>query len=218
MTRRFGYYLKVVIVAHLALLGLLVLISGWRRFFRPKPPTVMPVEFMVAVPASADAVTPEILPMPEPEPAPQPEPAPPKPPRKKIERSTRRITRPVDRPPAEKTLSREEIQELLERGIKPGNETILPDKDGLCLDRVRRVFYAAWEQPSREEAGDTVVRASVSFGDDGAIVARRLVGSSGNALLDASVMRALNAVQRVTGLTADFIKRHRTVVIAFKVE
>lgn len=223
MSRRFRYYLKVVALAHGLVVLVIVLGSGWKRFFRPRPRILMPVEFMVEVPAREEKpdtpVTPAPPPEPEPEAVPPPQPRPrPRPKKKPISRSTKRVVRTAESAKLEKVLSEEQIRKLLERGVKAGNHTRLPDSDTLSLEQIRLAFYNAWEQPGREETDGRTVRAEISLAADGRITGRRVVDESGIAVMDTSVMRALNAVTRVEGLTADFVRRYPSVTIAFKVE
>ena len=60
--------------------------------------------------------------------------------------------------------------------------------------------------------------ARITFGANGAVVGRRLVSPSGNGALDTSVVAALERVSRIEGLTADFLRSHKGVVISFEVE
>jgi len=226
MSRRFLYYLKLVAAAHILLVVVLVLASGWRRFFRPRPRVLMPIEFMVEVPAVEERAESPVSPTPEPEPEPEKEtvripevkPAPRPKKRTPINRSTKRITRTGKSTPDKKVLSEEEIRKLLERSVKAGDHNQLPDDDAVSLESIRFAFYNAWEQPSREETDRKVVRAEVSFAMDGRITGRRIVDQSGIAVMDASVMRALNAVTQVGGLTPEFLRRYPVVTIAFEVE
>lgn len=214
MNRRFGYYFRLVALAHVLIVIFFLLASGWRRFSRPESLVMLPIELRVEVPAQKEVTEPPPAPAPEPEPVREPEPSR----RKPIQRSTMPITRQSDNRPPRKTLTEEEIRRLLHQVVKPGNHAVLPDKDAICLEKVRHALHDAWVQPSSEEAGDAVARASITFADDGRITARRLAEGSGNATLDASVMHALNAVSRIDGLTKDFLSRHKVVTVAFKVE
>ena len=47
---------------------------------------------------------------------------------------------------------------------------------------------------------------------------RELVRKTGNAAMDESVQQAMNAVQRVSGLSPSFLAQHETVTVAFRVE
>ena len=225
MSRRFSHTFKIVAIVHLAVVLLLVIGSGWRRFFRPKPRLLMPIELMVEVPSVEEALEAPVnhVPVPKPQedplPLPRPEPKPePKKKRKPIKKSTRRITKTPDASPRKKTLSEEEIRKLLERGVPAGDHTNLPDDDTLSLEMIRLAFYNSWEQPSREEADGKVVRVEITFGVGGRLDGRRILHQSGVAVLDASVVGALKTVTRVNGLTSDFLGRTPVVTIAFEVE
>ena len=89
-----------------------------------------------------------------------------------------------------------------------------------CDAVIRQVFYDAWAQPGREEVGaGTAALATVRFRSDGAVVGRTLTRKSGNAIMDGSVMQALNAVDHVDGLTPEFLKnRDYEAQVEFKLE
>lgn len=228
MSPRFGHYLKVVTIAHVLVLAGLLVVSGWRRWVRPKPTVTLPVDFVVQAPRTETAQDPSppvpSTPTPPPPPVSEPPPSPPPPapqpkPRKPIVRSAKRVTRSVDPPVSEpRRLSKEDIRKLLERGARLGDHTHVAEGDRVLLDRIRRALYEAWSQPSKEEAGEAVARAEVTLGLDGRITGRRLIGSSGNSAMDASVLQALRSVTRIEGVTPAFLKRHPSVKIAFKVE
>jgi TonB family protein len=153
--------------------------------------------------------------VPDPKPTPTPQTK-----KKPITTSKKLVTRTPDRPTAKKTktLSDEEIRKLLERGVPVGDHTVLPDEDTLSLESIRRAFYEAWDQPSREESAGKIVRAEITLAADGRITGRRILEKSGIPAMDDSVMRALDMVTRVNGLTADFHRRFPSVTIAFEVE
>ncbi len=221
--RGFGHNLRVVTIVHVVIVLVLSGMSGCRWLFRRKPKEVIPIEFTVEVPGEP---APEPNPVVEPEPIPAPPPPDPAPvkrrpvkkrPRKKIETSQKRIKRPTgsDRKP---TLSPEDIERLLAQGAKPSDRTRIPDADARGFARVRAAFYEVWVQPSRAEVGGDSVEAVIVLGKDGRVMSGRLSQPSGNAVLDNSVRRALNAVKRVTGLPSGFENRHREISIAFRVE
>jgi protein TonB len=219
----FGYNLRIVTIVHVVIVLALSGVSGCRWLFRRKPKKVIPIEFTVEVPGEpapepAPAVEPEPVPAPPPpDPAPVKKPPVKKKPRKKIETSQKRIRRPTgsDRKP---TLSPEEIEKLLAQGARPSDRTRIPDADARGFARVRSAFYEVWVQPSRAEVGGDTVEAIIVLAEGGRVISGRLSRPSGNAVLDNSVRRALNAVKRVTGLPSGFEKRHREISIAFRVE
>lgn len=224
MSTRFRRTFVVVAGVHLSVIVLYLLISGCQRWLKPKQPLILPVSLHMAAPAPAPPAPPSpappeprpVPPTPKPTPTPTPKPAP-KPKKKEIKRSTKRMTRGPDVPPR-KALSEDELRKLLERDLPTSDHATRPDKNAVLFDKIRRVLYDAWDQPSLAEAGGIVVRAKITFGSNGAIVGRSLVDPSGNGALDSSVLSALGRVSRVNGLTADFLRAHKDVVISFEVE
>jgi len=219
--RMFRREFKIVAAAHVAVVVGLFLASGWQRLRQPRPTVEIPVELTLqAAPADpAPAVVPAPDPPPEPAPpAPAPAPEPPPPRRRKpIVPSRELVTRPVDRPvPPPPTAA--ELRNLLAEELAPRHDTSLPNEDAVCFEKVRQALHGAWAQPSLEEAAGAVVEARIGFAAGGRIASRRLSAPSGNAVLDRSVREALEAVDRVPGLTAGFLERHPTVTIGFKVE
>jgi TonB family protein len=114
-------------------------------------------------------------------------------------------------------LSEEEIRRHLARGAVPGTETAIPGDEDICFERIRAALYTAWQQPSAEEAGGVVVEAEISLARDGRITGWRLVRRSGVAAMDRSIVEALQTVNRITGLSAAFLRSRETVTIEFRV-
>jgi TonB family protein len=85
------------------------------------------------------------------------------------------------------------------------------------LDVVQQTFYDAWIQPSYSDVGDAEASISIELALDGAVTGRTLAKSSGNAILDASAMRAAETVQRISGLSRDFTAENRKITVQFKV-
>jgi TonB family protein len=223
--RGFGHNLRIVTIVHIVIVLGLSAISGCRWLFKPKAKQVIPIEFTVEVPGEAapepaPIVEPAPPPPPDPVPTPRPQDPPPvkKPPRRrKIETNQKRIRRQAgsDRKP---TLSPEEIERLLAQGARPSDRTRIPDADARGFARVRAAFYEVWVQPSRAEVGGVTVEAIIVLGTGGRVISGRISKPSGNAVLDNSVRRALNAVKQVSGLPSGFEKRHREISIAFRVQ
>ena len=216
MNRYFLHHVRIVAAVHVGVLLVLVALSGWRSLFRKKQETMLPVEFVVEAPADVrkDVRMPEdppLKPIPAPKPTPEPK-------RKPIERSTKRISRTPAATQKSPAPSREEIEKLLARGAKISDHTLVPNDDAQCYERIRQVLYQAWDQPSALEVGDAEASASIVLRADGRITSRTIVNGSGSDLMDASVMRALQAVPRVTGLSQSFLARHSEVTISFRLE
>ena len=84
---------------------------------------------------------------------------------------------------------------------------------------VRQIMYDAWEQPgSLSAAAGFSADVEIVVQRDGTITARRMQRPSGNALLDASVMKAVNAVSKLRPLPSSFIGGAHTIVITFELQ
>ena len=193
------------------------------------------VEFTVSIPPPP---APETTEPPAPEP-PKPEPTddiktpdPEKPPEvKKLEppkpkdiRQTNRIVRKDFKapPPKDKPLSEAEIARLLKMGARIGETTSVPDDDqiamGAYFNKVRDRMYAVWQQPSQLASLpglSTDVRVTVEPG--GAVAARAKVRSSGNDLMDDSVMKAVNSVKALPPLPVGH-RRPVDITITFELD
>lgn len=220
MQTRFWRYFMLVAIIHIVLLSGYMFISGCNRIIKRKPVVMMPVEVMMHAPKKA-VVAPPVR---EPDPAPivKPKPVtPPKPkPRRKltpVKVSNKRVTR-NDKKPPRKVLTDKEIKKRLKNDIKVDTTKYNPTANAVDFAKVKSALYNAWNQPSDEEAGGVIVRAEITFAVDGRIVGRRLVKQSGNAVLDQSVMTALNSVKNINGLSASFLKKHKKVIISFMVD
>lgn len=230
MSQPFSRTLKVVTGLHVGIVLILLFHSGVVSLFEPKPEMVIPVEFVVDVtppmPDVDELLPPVAEPKPEPEPEPpatipEPTPAPPKPnpkPRKKIEVSRKKITRSnAPKKPKRNTLTEEEIRKLLAAGAKPSDHTSIPDEDQRCMALIRNTLHAVWDEPTAEAAGGAETELRITLEPGGRIRSSKLHRRSGNVSLDSSVQRVADSVQRIHGLSADFIRRHSTVTISFSV-
>jgi len=216
MTGNFARNLKIVTAIHVALIFML-LAAGWVRSCRkPKKDVVIPLEFLVEVPASEAQLIQNDIPSPVKEPARKPPVK--KPEKKPIKISDKVVTNPINSTkPVKKPLTPEEIQKLLERGAKPSDRTVIPEDEQIYKAMVKKAFMDAWAQPSLAEAGDAVAVAEIHLGAGGAVVSARILKSSGVQALDESVTRSLTYVKRVRGLSSDFIARNETLTISFRV-
>jgi len=225
MNSRFLHSLKIVTAIHIGVLLVLFVTTGWRSFYHKKSDDMVPVEFVVEVPDSDP-----ILDFPEPaskdvlsivekhRPDDVPEQELKKIAKKPIVPSQKKIRKPVEKKLPGKQLPLEEIKKLLAQGATPGDHTSVPDEDSRYFEVVRRVLYEAWNQPSVEEVGDAVVEVSIRLQQDGQIVARNMVRASGNAVMDASVLQAVNSVQQISGLSAAFLRTHEEILVSFRIE
>lgn len=218
MDASFSRNLKIVTGVHLALIVFLVM-SGWFRGCElRKKDVIIPMEFLVEVPSSDSGAQPDDMPMLIKEPVKKPVPV--KKPEKKPEKKPVKVSnKPVSKPNITKPPTKEEIERLLLKGAKPSDRTVIPPTDdGLHYALIRQAFHDEWIHPTLEEVGDAVVEAEIRFAGDGSVISARISKSSGSAVMDASVAKALGYVKRVSGLTQDFISRHERITIDFKVE
>ncbi|MEI6564469.1 MAG: TonB family protein [bacterium] len=133
-------------------------------------------------------------------------------------------------------LTPEEVRKLLERGAKIGKKSSLSEADMrrllngdtrfgdgspvtqefIVLDMVRQAMYRAWNQPTDIGIAGLVTRVELTFTPDGSITGSRVLSSSGNKTMDASVMRAVESVRRVSGLPSGYLSSHRHIPVAFE--
>lgn len=205
----------------------LLLIAGTflqHLIFRRKPKEVITfVTLHTPAPSAPSVTTVEAPPAPPPPPPPAPPevpvivPEPPKPkPKPKIERSTERVRR--DRPPPqEPRLTPEELQRRLRDALPAGSPTTSTAFDPIndYYGLVFRTFFDAWIQPGSVPPG-TVTEARIRVARNGQIMHRELTRRSGNAVMDDSVMKALNAVQRLRELPPEIKGAHHDIRIEFE--
>lgn len=225
------------IVAHVAVFAA-ICVYGWvsLRPDRRKPVEII-TDFTVAVPPPAEENEPA-----EEEAAPQEPPkddavaVPEKKPPKRIEISRKKVTRKDDRPktavvrqpkttvnprPADKfaqksELTPEEIRKLLDMGAKPSDRTSVPDSENQrCAILIRDQIYAAWVRPDSDAVTGRAPVVAITLGTGGVVRNVSLKSSSGNPVLDASVLSAVRAVGRFKHLSESFISANRNVTVNF---
>ena len=164
---------------------------------------------------------------PKPKDTKKPEPS--KPPKQASSPST---IKPLVRP----KLSPDDIRRLLEKNAVIAAKPSLPDdllrrlkdmdgnfgngplltEDMAYMELVRLTMYKVWEQPTSLPANGLVTKVEIFFGANGAVTGSRKAGGSGNATMDDSVMRAVEAVRRIPGLPASFISKHPSLIVEFE--
>jgi hypothetical protein len=116
-------------------------------------------------------------------------------------------------------LSAEMIEKMILAGARPGEINVLPpDDDTLEKMIVQKRFDDAWIQPSKADAGNAVAEAVIRLEADGSVSLRTITRRTGIPAMDDSITQALNAVERIDGLSAEFLARARAITIVFKVE
>ncbi len=209
--------LKASLVLHGAVL-VFVLTVPWIlkacRARRP-PEKLMYVEFTVSLPPPAAPDAPEAPVVPEP---PKPElseeikipekkPEPPKPKKPEIQKG-RRVTR-QGPPPKDKPLSPAEIDRLLKQGARISDVTTIPTGNqaalGAYYNHVHERMHAAWQQPSQlKNLPGLRTEVAITVEPGGRISARRKTRSSGNDLMDDSVMKAVHSLKALRALPAGY--------------
>lgn len=227
---RFHRNLRRIALAHVVVVLILSILPIIRQCGDKKKPHEIVTFIEMAAPEPEPVLTPvESLDLPEPEPAPAPEPKPAPPPpepepqpvkkKKIIQKSQKRIKRPTpDKPPAPK-LSDEDIRKLLENKIEQ-TAARAPVNDPLpawYYALVKQTLYEAWQQPSGN-ALPPGVSASVEIRvqRDGSIARRALTSPSGHAMMDRSVMTAVESVSRLRALPSSYPEAHKDITITFE--
>lgn len=246
MTDRFNKAFKASLVAHVVVIALMVIIPLIHRWIKPekKKEEITFIELVQpAPPAPVPRVTqqPEAEPeKPQPEPKPEPEPEPeekpipepepkPKPEvkkevvkKKEIKVNTNRIVRTqvkTPKPTAPKPkISEAELRKLLMSDLPPSTTAASSSGSPNELSRYYGTIYsildAAWDKPPGVAGLSTEV--SIRIANNGAIMQRKLTGSSGSQAMDDSVMNAVRSVATFPRLPAGISKPYIDVTIKFE--
>ncbi len=191
----------VVIVALLTVTA----IRNWVSTWKPKEVTMFVSLHTPQPPAPSEP----------PPPIPKP-PEPKKVEKKPIERSTQRVSRVVSppQPPAPPV----DVAAALSKSMPTGPATGTPTSDDWRIRYYQDVharFHAAWEQPgvgAVPQGTKTIVRITVER--NGTVTQRRITGPSGNQVMDDSIQRAMNSVQRMSPLPGE----HRGATLDIDIE
>lgn len=220
MDPRFRKSLKISTAVHaLVILALIVVpaLLNWRWRRQRKDYVVIDLTLALPeIPASAvEAARAQKPPEPpkdipeEPKPKPKPQ----------IEKSTKRITRPEPKP-RQPQLTPEEIRRLLAAGARISDRTSLPDGEfpfAWYYALVRQAMYEAWNQPGAGAVpAGTTAEVLIRVEKDGTITSRKLTRSSGNAVMDESVMRAVQSVAKLRPLPPQFAGGSKEITIEFQ--
>lgn len=115
-------------------------------------------------------------------------------------------------------LSLDEINRRLNLGYKPGTKNQLSQSESQkCISLIYRAFYSKWQRPAWNDTLK-VMELKIGLGLGGTITSYKLVKSSGDPAADRTVLNAASQVRSVSGLSAEFIRQHRSdIIIRFKV-
>jgi len=103
-------------------------------------------------------------------------------------------------------------------GMGFGSGSGMADGDSSYLAVVKQAFYDSWNQPSYADVGDAKVVVTIRLVGNGTVTGHALKKSSGNGVMDASVMQAVQSVRSVGGLPSEFIRNHGDIEMVFNVE
>lgn len=223
---RFRQVLWRTAVVHVVLILGLFLYSEVRRWIQrraPRETATFVALHTPSAPAPPAAAAPEPLPEPPAPPPPAPTPPPPAPtptPRPQVQRSTERVRRdPTPTPAPAPTLSPEEIRQRLEQSLpdtrpSPPQNTA-PDARARYYALIQETLYRAWAQPTTIIPGQTAT-ARIRVQRNGTIIQREIVRSSGHSVMDQSIERAMNQVQRLPPLPDALTGAHHDFTITFE--
>lgn len=138
--------------------------------------------------------------------------------------------KPVSQPTQpNKTLSENEIKKILSENLSgsvmpgPGAGSGTGGSGGTYspfawyYNQVRAAMYEAWQQPSALSGRrGMVTTVEIRVQRDGRITSRKIIKSSGNFLMDDSVMRALEAVSSLPALPAAMGGFYKDIIIDFE--
>jgi TonB family protein len=222
MDPRFRHYLKLSTIVHAALILAIIIASllNW-DILRKRKRIVTFVDFTVALPEAAETAPGTKAPEAPEKPPPGsrkdiPEPV--KSSRPKIETSKKKVVRPAPKPKTP-PLSPDEIKRLLAAGARIADRTSIPDNylEVGYYQMVHDVFYKAWKQPGDlSSAAGLWVEVTVRVNRDGTITSRRVTRASGNPLMDDSVRKATDLVDRLPPLPATFGGYYKDIVVEFE--
>lgn len=213
---RFRRIFWIVAGLHGGLILVLVFYSVIQRWLIRKPPREVVTFVSLHSPAPPAAI--EAAPTPAPAPPPPPPPAP----RPKIERSQERVRRdvPPPTPPAARQLTPEQLEQIQQRLEQAVSTTTAPasgssDEYSRYLALIHETLYRAWEQPASVLPG-TTASARIRVQRDGSISRREIIKTSGNTTMDASILRALQSVSRLSPLPQQISGTHHEFTIEFE--
>lgn len=201
------------------IVGLLVVsvVSFQRR--KPTFPNPIMINLVDAPPDAGQTVAPPPQ-KPPPPPVPLPPKQPPKPPPKKTPPKPPPKKTPPPKQPQKPKITQRELERLLHDAIatsdSPARQPAPTDDFQWYYTLVYQALYDAWQQPgmlSRSAGLATTVVIRVQR--DGAITSRTMLRSSGNAIMDQSVMDAVRSVNRLRPLPAAWGGLYKDISVDF---
>ena len=126
--------------------------------------------------------------------------------------------KPTPQRPAPKPLTQKEIAERIKSNLPPPKNAVVgpPTDFSRFFILVREKCYGAWSKPPGL-ASQTSAMVKIRVARNGQVTSRTLVAPSGNPTMDASVMRAANAVTYITPLPSSYRESYKDVTLEFKI-
>jgi len=214
----FSYHFKRVLLAHIVFIVFLFACWGVSVLFnkiKKKPPLTIPVNFVVTSHQKNSkpinkVVTPPVKDIQKTVPVKKTY-------KPEIKVNKKKVVRGEKKPEVQtKKLTEEQLKKELSSDNSATSYTLSDEQKNMV--RIRNALYLTWQQPSKEAVGDVDVTLQISFDSNGNIISRKLVRSSGNKILDDSVLYGASKVNSIPGLTKEFLKRNKKVTILFRVE
>jgi protein TonB len=201
--------------------------SGVRNAQPPAPaPVVTPPPPQPAPPAPQPVVTPPTLAerlekvfKTEP-----PKPAPEKVQPHKIQISTQRVTRTAPKNIPDDSQRARVLRNAvrnLKRNFSPGTTVDMPGNSSAAYanyaDAVKSIYDQAWAQVPLDTIANEneIVKVSVTIASDGTVISARIIESSGDAALDASVQKTLERVTFIAPFPEGTTDKQRIYAIGF---
>jgi TonB family protein len=243
MDERFKKYLRRSAIGHGMVLLLILIVPAivnW-RIHRRNIESITFVDFTVAVPGNTSVAPGKELEEPQPREKTPPksvmaEPSPDKtektPPKdaiiepspekagRKVQKSARKVTRSQGGTVQKSNLSADEIRRLLAAGARISDHTSIPMGDlweAGYYNHVHETMYRVWNQPTSLSASAGLnAEALIRVRRDGSIILREIVRSSGNSLMDESVRKAIQSVNKLKPLPEQFSDSYKDIRILFE--
>jgi len=108
-----------------------------------------------------------------------------------------------------KTLTDKQIQDLLNKGYKPGSKTQLATSEmQFCISRIQQAIDARWREVMPRIGAEGTVVILVRVNQQGRLVNCRLRDSCGDRTSDAAAMTVVKTVPAISGLDREFVKKY----------
>ena len=119
---------------------------------------------------------------------------------------------------AEKPLSPEEIQKLLNQGYKYGSRNQLATSEAQrCVSVIAQAIRREWDKESfKWFPGLSPIQVMLQFGPGGSVRGFRILSGSGDADVDRTAQSALRRLTRIPGLSATFLEQFPEIAIEMK--